>query len=495
MSIDRLSHKYIEIEQEWFKHCQDIAYKYIFVTDQAPIKLEAIKPISINEFNLQHNFQYVNTLKFADHLDIKNYQEQCQKILQENPSIPQYSLQELQQQDAQTVQNIVIANMGKFGVGAFARNTIPKDSILVYWGEILNTQPQHNIYVFDLGYSLSHSLDAMQFSGLARFLQHAPDPDSIICKNLEHTQIATRNFSTKSVYIKDLNSLIVIFVATRDIHPQEILTINYDWGYWLRDVNMQIFSHVGEPLYKQHYSFNTIILWLPHYKKITLTQPTINYDKNLVVYHPDNKEIIHILPHEKQSLHTGGIVPCKILWQKDAAETLDFLQQRLNDALKKINLTLIDVSCKLELAQIHLNLIFKEDLPNKKEIISHINTNVLTSTLLQLDSLWLIANIHDYELDNLSEGFTGFGNTLLLDNQNDFAILLEIPYGPRKYAGNKKLKRYNIPLHNKHSDDWVKKIPVSPTTKKISKQALKQLNIILGIQFLISDVIELQART
>lgn len=135
------------------------------------------------------------------------------------------------------------------GFGVFSREPIKNGESLFFYGGVKKMDD-----ISDASYAFNYRRDclkmysdAREYGNLARFINHAPDPN----KDQKLTKQSTfldANVHTTSNYINGIE--IIVFAANRDISPGEQLLVDYG-KIFFRSVSMSRFKQHGKPSLKQ----------------------------------------------------------------------------------------------------------------------------------------------------------------------------------------------------------------------------------------------------
>lgn len=203
---------------------------------------------------------------------------------------------ETNQKAAITQKNLVICKKGDIGYGVFAKQLIPKGSVIgVYASHIhvffsdeeLNQYYQNNkqSYILevvnvalsqDAQYKNTHLIyDANGRGNITRFMNHAPaeaklKKEFVIAESIKK-DIATANVVCKMAQSQD--TILPSFVADRDILPEEELLWDYGDQYWSKlGKKLILFNKKGENL--NPFLYQSLFVDFRIEKKGTLTVPS-----------------------------------------------------------------------------------------------------------------------------------------------------------------------------------------------------------------------------
>ena len=109
------------------------------------------------------------------------------------------------------------------GFGVFSREVIKQGDIVSLYSGIKSTNKQTTL---DYAYkskldSLNMCLDARPYGNIARFINHAPEPDV----NQPASLLLEANVKTKSYYLNGIET--VVYLASKDIQKGEQLLVDY----------------------------------------------------------------------------------------------------------------------------------------------------------------------------------------------------------------------------------------------------------------------------
>lgn len=121
----------------------------------------------------------------------------------------------------------------EMGLGVFSREVIKKGELLFYYGGVKKISEKS----MDVRYAFSQRLDclnmhidAREHGNLARFINHAPNPDE---NNPDSRRFLVANLNTHAHAIYGIE--IIVFLANRDIVIGEQLLVDYGTKYFNSD--------------------------------------------------------------------------------------------------------------------------------------------------------------------------------------------------------------------------------------------------------------------
>jgi len=261
--------KYVEIYQNSSK-----PPSHITILDQLPsLKGKPVKKTR-DQFLKENNFNRLIDTIIIDPALLSDIEKAFALKWSQNP--PEEGLilpQLLLQHSASTQEKIQLVNMGETGIGAFAKEKIKKDSVLLYAG----------VLRFEKDYSLERGkqftsrvlkgnpdifVDAEKYRNIAAFLQHLPSSESLeqlyqIEEKDWSEKVALGNFvlEIRKVKYKEYYILLPILVATRDILAGEIIGFDYRNIYWLGvSVEPHLFAKDGSIIPRNHYKAKNLNL-------------------------------------------------------------------------------------------------------------------------------------------------------------------------------------------------------------------------------------------
>lgn len=139
--------------------------------------------------------------------------------------------------------HFAICDLGlRLGKGAFATKPIKKGTVIGIYSGMLNLTQSKYANQYELNASIDPEkiffYDAIHFRNVTSYIQHAPDTA------LEN--IATANLKIQNMQHGDI--VLALYVANRDIEPNEQLLVNYGKTYW-GPRSYQLFDKNGQALH------------------------------------------------------------------------------------------------------------------------------------------------------------------------------------------------------------------------------------------------------
>jgi hypothetical protein len=134
------------------------------------------------------------------------------------------------------------------GKGVFATKAIPQETVIgIYTGLLEATREQtekffegrHLLNSFN-GDSLTLNFDARRFRNATSYIQHAPTENLISAPNLATANIKMINVTHRGIQM-------ALYVAKRNIEPNEQLLVDYGPRYW-KHRPYQLFDKTGKTL-------------------------------------------------------------------------------------------------------------------------------------------------------------------------------------------------------------------------------------------------------
>ncbi|KTD19299.1 SET domain [Legionella lansingensis] len=191
----------------------------------------AKKTITVNQFNgivsqaSGFKFDFHDGLIIKDKISVKNLPPEINgdALFEENETI--YELLN-KPDDFETYELRYINNY--IGFGVYAKRAIKKNQPVAFYLGVKTTHPELHAYYFGPKHdALLMGTDAQNYSNIARFINHAPNPDDA---DKQNSSLLEANLITQRHLLNGIE--VVLFGAQRDIAKGEQLLIDYGTRYF-----------------------------------------------------------------------------------------------------------------------------------------------------------------------------------------------------------------------------------------------------------------------
>lgn len=297
---------------------------HVVFAESPPARGGIYEKVTLKRFNEMPQFKsvmFTNSIVTTE-ADLKQVQEISKEIIKTSPEIVGYSmlLSELLEMTLNTSKRIRLADVGEeVGFSSFAAGKIMKGEALLYSGKLvlLNGDPSSvkiSPYIFRLANKqgvAQFAIVASEYRNFAGWIAHSPSVPYLE-KNIDNFRgkIAAANFVSSWVWVKDLEILLPIYVATRDIESNEILGVDYNTEtYWFsRGILPRLMDNYGllipieDVIYKNTFKFT---IYHPDFKfelSNTLSwnkmreEPEVSLEKhNYHFYYVESMKVIFVL--------------------------------------------------------------------------------------------------------------------------------------------------------------------------------------------------------